>query len=62
MPCGSTIGPLTSAQLGVAAVDMGIPTWGMHSIREVTGSKDPFDLFTLACHFVNRKELPPFKD
>lgn len=62
MACGSTIGPLTSAQLGIAAVDMGIPTWGMHSIREVTGSKDPFDLFMLACHFVNRKELPTFKE
>ncbi len=60
MPCGSTIGPLTSSQLGVAAVDMGIATWGMHSIREVTGSKDPFECCTLSRHFVNRDTLPPF--
>lgn len=62
MPCGSTIGPLTSAQLGIAAVDMGIPTWGMHSIREVTGRKDPFELYKLACHFLNKETLPPFND
>jgi len=62
MPCGSTIGPLTSAQLGISAVDMGIPTWGMHSIREVTGSKDPFELYKLASHFLNRDRLPPFND
>jgi aspartyl aminopeptidase len=60
MACGSTIGPLTSSQLGIAAVDMGIATWGMHSIREVTGSKDPFECCKLSRHFVNRKTLPPF--
>ncbi len=60
MACGSTIGPLTSSQLGVAAVDMGIPTWGMHSIREVTGSRDPLELYKLSSHFINRKTLPPY--
>ncbi len=60
MACGSTIGPLTSSQLGLGAVDMGIPTWGMHSIREVTGSRDPHELYKLASHFVNRRTLPPF--
>ena len=62
MPCGSTIGPLTSAQIGIAAVDIGIPTLGMHSIREITGSNDPFELYRLACQFVNRKTLPSFHD
>ena len=62
MACGSTIGPLTSAQLGVAAADMGIPTWGMHSIREVTGSNDPFELYKLVRHFINKEILPPFND
>ena len=62
MACGSTIGPLTSAQLGVAAVDMGIPTWGMHSIREVTGTSDPLGLYKLVCHFINKEILPPFND
>ncbi|KIM11199.1 MAG: hypothetical protein KU37_06000 [Sulfuricurvum sp. PC08-66] len=34
MRCGSTIGPMTSARMGMASVDIGVPTWSMHSIRE----------------------------
>lgn len=40
MACGSTIGPITSAEIGVATIDVGLPTWGMHSIRETAGSED----------------------
>lgn len=54
MVCGSTIGPLTSSQLGVTSVDIGAPTWGMHSVRETTGSKDPADLVKLAQAFIER--------
>jgi aspartyl aminopeptidase len=39
--CGSTIGPLCSALLGIPALDLGLPLWGMHSIRETTGREDP---------------------
>ncbi len=40
IPCGSTIGPMTSARLGIRTVDVGNPMWGMHSIRESAGVLD----------------------
>lgn len=40
IPCGSTIGPMTSAKLGVRTVDVGCAMWAMHSIRESAGVLD----------------------
>ncbi len=40
LPAGSTIGPVTSASLGIRGVDVGIPMWAMHSCRETAGTRD----------------------
>jgi aspartyl aminopeptidase len=40
MGCGSTIGPITSSEVGVKTLDIGLPTFGMHSIRELAGTQD----------------------
>ncbi len=51
MACGSTIGPMTAAKLGVQTLDIGVPTFAMHSIRELAGSEDAFSLFKVLRRF-----------
>ena len=40
LACGSTIGPMVAARLGVPTVDCGCPMWAMHSVRESAGVLD----------------------
>ena len=52
--CGSTIGPITAAETGIPTVDLGVPTLGMHSIRELAGCADVDHLSGLLTAFYNR--------
>jgi aspartyl aminopeptidase len=51
MGCGSTIGPVTAKALGIKTLDVGVPTFAMHSIRELAGTKDPHYLYRVLCGF-----------
>ncbi len=51
MGCGSTIGPITATRLGIETLDVGLPTYAMHSIREVCGSDDTHSLYKILVGF-----------
>ena len=51
MPCGSTVGPTVSANLGIPTVDIGEPMLSMHSIREMTAKKDHQGMIALVSAF-----------
>lgn len=51
MPCGTSIGPLTAARLGVPTVDVGVPGLSMHSARELCGAEDPGHLAAILTAF-----------
>jgi aspartyl aminopeptidase len=53
MACGSTIGPITAGETGIRTLDIGVPTFGMHSIRETAGSEDGWSLCRVLGRFFN---------
>ena len=55
MACGSTIGPLTASEIGVRTLDIGIPQFAMHSIRELCGAEDIRHLYRALRGFLNTR-------
>ena len=51
MACGSTIGPITAGETGIRTLDVGVPTFGMHSVRELAGVADGWQLCRVAAGF-----------
>lgn len=53
IPCGSTIGPIHASLTGITTVDIGIPQWSMHSVREVISCADQFSLAKLVSSYLS---------
>lgn len=47
LACGSTIGPISAAQVGIRTVDLGSPMLSMHSCRELAAAADVDPLLAL---------------
>ena len=52
LPCGSTIGPITAARVGIRTVDVGNPMLSMHSCREMAGSADVHPMIRILTEFL----------
>jgi aspartyl aminopeptidase len=50
--CGSTIGPISAARLGIRTVDVGNPMLSMHSSREMAASADVEPMIRLMRQFL----------
>lgn len=51
LACGSTIGPISAARLGLRTADIGVPMWAMHSCRESAGAHDQASYINLMQRF-----------
>ncbi|MCL1912201.1 MAG: M18 family aminopeptidase [Leptospirales bacterium] len=58
MPCGTTTGPINSAATGIPALDAGVPSLAMHSIREMAGTADAHALFKIGLEFLKGRQVP----
>jgi aspartyl aminopeptidase len=58
MGCGSTIGPVVASEVGVKTIDVGSPTFAMHSIRELAGASDGWYLYKATVEFFSFRRAP----
>jgi len=62
MPCGGTLGAISSSQLSIRSVDIGLAQLAMHSATETMGSRDYDELIKLLTAFYNSKIACPRYD
>jgi aspartyl aminopeptidase len=53
-PCGSTVGPILAAKLGIQTIDVGCPQLAMHSIRELGDTSSIHYAIMLFSQFFNK--------
>ena len=52
LACGSTIGPISAARVGIPTVDVGNPMLSMHSCRELAGTADVAPMLAVLTRFL----------
>jgi aspartyl aminopeptidase len=57
-PCGSTIGPITAARIGIRTVDVGNPMLSMHSARELCAAADVGPMIRVLTEYLGRASVP----
>jgi len=58
MRCGSTIGPIAAARLGMRTVDVGNPMLSMHSCREVAATSDVPKMIQALTAVLQTRDVP----
>jgi len=59
-PCGTTIGPIVAAGVGVRTVDVGNPMLSMHSARELAGRADVVPMTSVLTRFLSARDPLPW--
>ncbi len=58
MPCGGTLGAISSSHLSITSVDVGIPQLAMHSTAECAAVSDYEDMIKIMTYFFEKFYIP----